>query len=144
VSTPSYSPSWESAAPPEAPELLFPVFFLYPQYATSDLIESFHESSTFGEHLATMFPPVTPPLEWDRKREYSNDGRLVIYAMSHRGRLLKVGRNMTLKQVCKAAAGKGEVRDGLEIADGCLSFAVLTKGEIEEKWVQEWKSTHPT
>lgn len=62
--------------------------------------------------------------------------------MTMRKRLLKVGKKMTLSDVCGAAKGKeGEPRDGLEIKDGCLSFVVLPKGEVEQKWVDDYKKT---
>ncbi|KAJ7499257.1 hypothetical protein FB451DRAFT_1161780 [Mycena latifolia] len=121
--------------------LIIPVFFLYPQHATSDVIPEFVEDTPFAAHLSTMFPPQAPPPSWDVKGEYV-DGQLVIYAMTHRKRLLKVGKKMTLRDVCLAAKAKdGEPRDGLEVKDGCLTFAVLPKGDAEKKWVDEYKST---
>ena len=33
--------------------------------------------------------------------------------------------------------GKG---DRPEVKDGCLSFVVVPKGEVERKWVEEYKS----
>lgn len=117
------------------------MFFLYPQHATSDVISEFAEDTSFADHIATMFPPQAPPPEWDRKGEYV-DGQLVIYAMTHRKRLLKVGKKMTLRDVCKAAKAKeGDPKDGLEVKDGCLTFAVLPKGDVEAKWVEEYKKT---
>ncbi|GLB33421.1 putative tpr repeat protein [Lyophyllum shimeji] len=121
--------------------LVFPVFFLYPQHATSDVIQEFVEDTPFGAHLAAMFPPQAPAPEWDKNGEYV-EGQLVVYAMTHRKRLLKVGKKMTLRDVCKAAKAKeGEKRDGLEVKDGCLTFVVLPKGEVEAKWVEEYKRT---
>lgn len=117
------------------------MFFLYPQYATSDVIPEFVESTPFSAHIATMFPPNAQPPEWDPKGEYV-DGRLVIYAMTHRKRLLKVGKKMTLRDLCNAAKSKaGEPSDGLEVKDGCLTFVILPKGEVETKWVEEYKRT---
>lgn len=87
-----------------------------------------------------MFPPAAPAPEWDKNGEYV-DGKLVVYAMTMRKRLLKVGKKMTLSDICKAAGGKDGVRDGLEVKDGCLSFVVLPKGEAEQKWVDEFKKS---
>ncbi|TFK43292.1 40S ribosomal protein S7 [Crucibulum laeve] len=129
-----YSPHWD---PDDATQstLVLPVFFLYPQYATSDVISEFAEDTPFAAHIAAMFPPETPPPEWDAKHEYV-DGQLVIYAMTHRKRLLKVGKKMTLRDVCNAAKAKeGEPRDGLEVKDGCLTFVVVPKGDVEKKWM---------
>ncbi|KAF5363738.1 hypothetical protein D9756_000603 [Leucocoprinus leucothites] len=136
-----YAPHW---APDDTSNstLIVPVFFLYPQYATSDVITDFIESTPFTAHLEAMFPPNAPPPEWDKDNEYIN-GRLTIYAMTHRKRLLKVGKNMTLLDVCNAAKAKaGEPKDGLELKDGCLTFVVLPKGtDVEKKWVEEFKAT---
>ncbi|KAH9947251.1 40S ribosomal protein S7 [Amylocystis lapponica] len=128
-----YAPHFD----PEDPQhttLVVPVFFLYPQYATSDIVQHFVEDTPFSAHLSVMFPPEASPPEWDKNHQYVA-GQLVIYAMTHRKRLLKVGKKMTLRDACKAAAGKvGEPRDGLEMKDGCLSFVVAPKGEVERKW----------
>jgi small subunit ribosomal protein S7e len=121
--------------------LIIPVFFLYPQHATSDIISHFTEDTPFSAHLTVMFPPQAPAPEWDKKGEYV-DGKLVVYAMTLRKRLFKVGKKMTLIDVCKAAKGKeGEPRDGLEVKDGCLTFVVLPKGDAEKKWVEDFKAT---
>lgn len=122
--------------------VIFPVFFLYPQYATTDVIAEFQEDTPFSAHIATMFPPQAPPPDWDKQGEYT-DGRLVIYAMTHRNRLLKVGKKMTLRDVLMASAAKpGEPKDGLELRDGCLTFVVMPRGEIEQNWVVDFKQTH--
>ncbi|KAI0660911.1 40S ribosomal protein S7 [Cubamyces menziesii] len=114
--------------------LILPVLFLYPQYATSDLISHFQEDTPFSAHLGAMFPPNAPQPEWDKKGEYV-DGNLVVYGFTRRQRLLKIGKKMTLRDVCKAAKAKeGEPRDGLELKDGTLTFIVLPKGEEEQKW----------
>jgi hypothetical protein len=106
------------------------------------VIREFVESTPFIAHLEVMFPPHAPPAEWDKNKEYIN-GNLVIYAMTRQKRLLKVGKNMTLLDVCNAAKGKeGGERDGLELKDGCLTFVVLPKGtEVEKKWVEDFKAS---
>lgn len=117
------------------------MFFLYPQYATTDVIAEYQEDTPFAAHISAMFPPQAPPPEWDQQGQYT-DGRLVVYAMTHRGRLLKVGKKMTLRDVFKASIAKpGEPKDGLELKDGCLTFVVLPKGEEEQKWIEEYKKT---
>ncbi|KAJ7759008.1 hypothetical protein DFH07DRAFT_772340 [Mycena maculata] len=138
-----FAPHFDPEDPTDS-TLIIPVFFLYPQYATSDVIPEFVEDTPFAAHLAAMFPPRALPPNWDVKGEYV-DGQLVIYAMTHRKRLLKVGKKMTLRDVCSAAKGKvGEPWDGLEVKDGCLTFAVLLKGDVEKNWVEEYKSTKDT
>ncbi|CAK5262761.1 unnamed protein product, partial [Mycena citricolor] len=126
---------------PTGTSLIIPVFFLYPQYATSDIIPEFVEDTPFSSHLAVMFPPQAPPPAWDTKHEYV-DGKLAVYAMTRRKRLLKVGKKMSLREVCTAAKEKeGELKDGLELKDGCLTFVVLPKGDAEKKWIDEYKAT---
>ncbi|KAI6165001.1 hypothetical protein EDD17DRAFT_1884906 [Pisolithus thermaeus] len=108
-----YSPHFD---PEDASKstLIFPVFFLYPQHATSDVISDFVENTTFSG------PPVPD-------------------------RLLKVGKKMTLRDVCRVAIQKpGDPVDGLELKDGYLSFAVLPRGEVEQNWVEEFKRTRDT
>ena len=47
---------------------------------------------------------------------------------------------MSLRNVYKAAKAKeGQPMDGLEVKDGCLSFVVMPKGDVEKKWVEEFK-----
>ncbi|CAA7259472.1 unnamed protein product [Cyclocybe aegerita] len=134
------SPHFDSEDP-TASTLVFPVFFLYPEYATSDIISDFSEDTTFGAHIETMFPPNAPPPAWDKKGEYTA-GNLVIYATTYRRRLLKVGKKLSLRDVFKSSKEKeGQAKDGLEIKDGCLSFVVMPKGVVETKWVKEFKKT---
>lgn len=126
---------------PEGKRLVFPVFFLYPQHATSDIISEFNEDTTFAAHLETMFPPQVAPLEWDKKGQYTTSN-LVVYATTHRKRLLKVGKKMTLGDVFKASKEKeGQPKDGLELKDNCLSFVVMPKGDVETNWVEDFKRT---
>jgi len=135
-----YTPSFDEEDPTNS-TMVMPVFFLYPQYATSDVISQFVEDTPFSAHLSAMFPPEAAPPEWDKNGEYIAD-KLVVYAMTHRKRLLKVGKRMTLRDVFNASRGKeGEASDGLELKDGCLTFVVLPKGAIEKSWVEEFKKS---
>jgi len=133
-----YTPHFD----PEDPEtLVVPTFFLYPQHATSDFIPHLIEDTPFAAHLAAMFPPDSAAPEWDKKGEYVA-GQLVLYATTHRKRVLKIGKKMSLRDVCKAVKGKDDkLVDGLELKDGCVSFVVLPKGNVEQKWVEEFKKT---
>ncbi|KAF9076545.1 hypothetical protein BDP27DRAFT_1284388 [Rhodocollybia butyracea] len=133
-----YSPRFDPEDP-SGTSLIFPVFFLYPQYATSDVIPEYIEDTPFSVHLQIMFNPNSPPPDWDAKRQYK-DGNLVVYAMTRRKRLLKVGKKMSLKDIFNASKAKeGEHPDGLELKDNCLTVVILPKGEEEQKWVGEYK-----
>jgi small subunit ribosomal protein S7e len=86
-----------------------------------------------------MFSPGVPPPEWDQQQDYLANN-LVVYATTHRRRLLKVGKKMTLRDVFKASKEKeGAPRDGLELKGDCLTFVVLPKGGPEGRWVEEYK-----
>ncbi|KAG1908126.1 40S ribosomal protein S7 [Suillus fuscotomentosus] len=145
-----YNPKGSSENPyephfdPEDPEgttLIIPVFFLYPQHATSDVIAHFVEDTTFSTHIFQMFPPQAPSPSWDKAGQYISNN-LVVYAITRRKRLLKVGKKMSLRDVCNAAKAKeGDPDDGLELKDGCLTFVVVPKGEVEQNWVDEFKRT---
>ncbi|KAH6915212.1 40S ribosomal protein S7 [Coprinopsis sp. MPI-PUGE-AT-0042] len=127
-----YEPHWDTE---DASTLILPVFFLYPQYATSDVIPEFAEDTTFLAHLERMFPPLGGAPEWDARGEYTTD-QLMVYAFTKGKRLFKVGKKMKLRDVYKM--GKG---DGFEVKDGCLTFVVVPKGDAEKKWVDEFKNT---
>lgn len=135
-----YAPHFDPEDPAKG-TLIFPTFFLYPQHATSDLIPNFVEDTTFAAHITNIFPSDAPAPQWDKNREYV-DGSLVVYATTHQKRLLKIGKEMTLRDVCRAAGKKDrELMEGLELKDGCLMFVVLPKGDMEQKWVQDFKDT---
>ncbi|KDQ29020.1 hypothetical protein PLEOSDRAFT_1038094 [Pleurotus ostreatus PC15] len=134
-----YAPHWDPEDPTQS-TLILPVFFLYPQHATSDVIPEFVEDTPFALHLENMFPPKASSPEWDRVGEYVV-GNLVVYAITSRKRLLKVGKKMSLRDVCTAAKAKDGPIDGLEVKDGCLTFVVLPKGSVEQKWVEDFKQS---
>lgn len=122
--------------------LVFPVFFLYPQHATSDFISEYDETIPFTSHLREMFPSTHEELEkrpaWDQQGEYLVQS-LVVYATTHQNRILKVGKKMNLRDVFKAS--EGGHGDGLELKNGCLTFVVLPKGDVEQRWIQRFKDT---
>lgn len=74
-------------------------------------------------------------------QEYLTEN-LVVYATTHRQRLLKVGKKLTLREVFKAAKERaGAPKDGLELKDNCLTFVVLPKGIVETQWIEEYKKS---
>ena len=148
---PIYSPSSASTEvtwnPPSIDTpLIYPVFLLYPSHSQSDFITHFSEETSLSDHINVMFPssassgPSFP--EWDEKQEYTAENLVVYVETAHR-RLLKAGRDLTLREVIKKAvkepaSGKG-TSDGMVLRDGLLSFIVLVKGEREQKWIDEYK-----
>ena len=132
--------------PPSHTPLIFPVFLLYPSHHQSDLITHFHESASFDDQLAVMFPSSSSATEppwaaWDQQREYFASN-LAVYVETAARRLLKVGKELTLREVlakASTAAKDGRGRDGAVLRDGLLSFVVLVKGEKEKEWIDEFK-----
>jgi len=129
-----YKPRFDEEDPNNT-TLIFPVHFLYPQHATSDSVPQFHEDASFGDCLATMFPPNAGAPTWDKAGEYVTN-RLAIYAATSKKRLLKIGKKMTLRDVI-LEAGKGG--DGLELQGRCLAFIVVPRGDVETNWIAEFK-----
>ena len=85
-----------------------------------------------------MFAEDQPVPEWDAKGQYKASN-LVVYAITRKRRLLKVGKKLTLRDICTSSRGKEEEVDGLQLKDGCLSFVVLPKGEEEKDWIENFK-----
>ncbi|KAG1756045.1 40S ribosomal protein S7 [Suillus lakei] len=105
-----------------------------PEGTTLIIPPHFVEDTTFSTHISQMFPPQAPPPNWDKAGHYTAN-TLVVYAITRRKRLLKVGKKMSLRDVCNAAKAKeGQPDDGLELKDGCLTFVVVPKGEVEQNW----------
>lgn len=165
VNTPSppdnpHPAAFEPSADPEFPltdtnwsppsietPLIFPTFLMYPTHAQSDFITNFNQETSLDDQLAQVFPSSStsqdvPWAEWDTKRQYYNSN-LVVYVETRHRRLLKVGKELTLREVMAKAsrpAGDGGVpKDGIVLKDGLLSFIVLPKGEEEKKWIEEFK-----
>lgn len=132
---------------PETP-LIFPTFLMYPTYAQSDFITHFHQETSLDDQLAQMFPVSSssasanvPWAGWDEKRQFYTSN-LVVYVETRHRRLLKVGKELTLREVlAKAAkpASEGVGKDGVVLKDGLLSFVVLPKGQEEQAWIAEFK-----
>ena len=78
--------------------------------------------------------------EWDKHGEYLAPD-LVVYAITRKRRLLKVGKKMSLLDLYGASKGKDGQIDGLEVKNGCLSVVVLPKGDVEKHWLEEFKAT---
>lgn len=120
---------------------------MYPTHAQSDFITHFNQETSLDDQLAQVFPATStsqdvPWAEWDTKRQYYNSN-LVVYAETRHRRLLKVGKELTLREVLAKAfrpAGDGGVpKDGIVLKDGLLSFIVLPKGQEEKSWIEEFK-----
>jgi tetratricopeptide (TPR) repeat protein len=146
--TPLYPPevAQEWTVPLPYTPLIFPVFLLYPQHSTSDFITHFHEDTSFEDQLGPIFPASasasSPPWsDWDDKHEYYTSN-LVVYVETMQRRLLKISKEITLREVLTKARRDpvGNVgRDGIVLRDGLLSFIVLPKGPEERKFIDRFK-----
>lgn len=140
---PEFDPA-ESKPYTPTTQIMFPVFLLYPQHSTSDFISRFAEHTTFKDQLAVIFPKGGLPPAWDQENHEYQSGRLAVYAVTRQGRLLKIPSKSTLADVFLQVGtmikeGDKQVQDGMEIRDGCLSFAIVPKGDVENWYVEDFK-----
>lgn len=138
------SPQW--SPPPSQTPLIIPTFLLYPAYNQSDLISHFDEETSFDDQLADIFPASPKDTKirwasWDIKREYFTSN-LAVYVETSQKRLLKIGKELTLREVIGKArreAKDDQPKDGIVLQDGLLSFVVLARGAGETEWIDEFK-----
>ncbi|ELK06188.1 tetratricopeptide repeat protein 4 isoform X1 [Pteropus alecto] len=76
--------------------LSWPVLLLYPEYAQSDFISTFHEDSRFIDHLMVMFGEMP---SWDLEQKYCPDNLEVYFEDEDRAELYRVPPKSTLLQV---------------------------------------------
>jgi hypothetical protein len=131
--------------PDPSTPLIFPTFLLYPAYNQSDLITHFHENTSLNDQLTVMFPSSpsssSPPwAEWDVAHEFWKEN-LAVYVETAQKRLLKIGKEIALREVLAKAVkfGADGKKDGVVLRDGLLSFVVLVKGKQEKAWIEKYK-----
>ncbi|KAJ9065259.1 HSP70/90 co-chaperone [Entomophthora muscae] len=83
-------------------QLIWPVFFLYPEFKESDFIEKCEDGTSFMDHLEVMFEMPAP---WDNPEspKYTKDS-IEVYFESFptnvtKPSLVKVGKKCTIRQV---------------------------------------------
>ncbi|CAE6530470.1 unnamed protein product [Rhizoctonia solani] len=143
---PEHLPFLDPPTPPypAAAELICRVVLVYPQYGQTDLIVRFSTEDTLGAHLGTILPgPETggdvPFAPWDEKQEYTSTN-VNVYVKTRKGRVLRLGRNKTLAEICKTARGKEGEDDGLVVGQGVIAFVVVPKGSLaEDKYLKSVK-----
>ncbi|KAJ9590693.1 hypothetical protein L9F63_016209 [Diploptera punctata] len=102
--------------------LVWPVMFLYPEYKVTDLIQEFHENSTFSHHLDTMFE--SPP-DWDRDQTYVAKNLNIYYEDKSNSKLHKVAHTDTLHAVLS--------RKTYIVSGGTPCFLILVQGSRVEQ-----------
>ncbi|KAG9090770.1 hypothetical protein FRC06_000888 [Ceratobasidium sp. 370] len=133
---------------PATAELICRVALVYPQHGQTDLIIRFSTHDTLGAHLDSILPDPSSPdgqLEfppWDTKREYSSRA-VNVYVRTRQGRVLKLGRNKTLAEICANVRKTGKERgieDGLVVGQGVIAFVVVPRGsDAEERYIRSVK-----
>ncbi|QRV91028.1 TPR-1 domain protein [Ceratobasidium sp. AG-Ba] len=130
---------------PTTAELVCRVALVYPQYAQTDLIIRFSTYDTLGAHLDTILPDPSssdgqleyPP--WDIKKEYTSRG-VNVYVQTKQGRVLKLGRNKTLGDICANVRTTGKAKgleDGLVVGQGVIAFVVVPRAsEAEDRYLK--------
>lgn len=114
-----------------ASELSFPALLLYPLRLQTDIVSSFGERETLGQHLEYILPPP-----WDDDAaggggEYGPKMVECYMETATPGGLVKVGRNMPLLQILGAAK--------VEVVDELLRFFVVPKKRAAE-WIADFKA----
>ncbi|XP_059483090.1 DNA polymerase interacting tetratricopeptide repeat-containing, protein of 47 kDa [Neocloeon triangulifer] len=108
--------------------LTWPVLFLYPHYGITDLVQHFHEDTTFREQLAELFP-VGSKAEWDTDNVFVNVDDMNIYFESkQKDELVPVSKDSTLLKV---------LTDGRYVVhSGTPSFLVVIAGSSAENRIK--------
>jgi hypothetical protein len=111
------------------PVLSIPVFILRPFTPSGpvrDLIMAFPTDTTFSSQLI----PMAEELGWSLKA-------MNLFCVTTKGRVLKVGKGLTLGEMMIRA--KGEGGDGMKLVEGwCMEFTLVEK-EREKEWVESVK-----
>ena len=115
---------------PTGSTLILPVLFLYPEYATSDMISDFVEDTSFAAIFVVVFPPSAAV----GRRGYICGcvARRVCDDKAEEAVESRTGDDA--EERCRASgSGSGAVgpngKGRLEVKDGCLSFVALPKGD---------------
>nr|CAG8583942.1 12333_t:CDS:2 [Entrophospora candida] len=124
---------------PESQQLIWPVFFLYPEYKESDFVAAFNEDTTFLDHLEVIFENPAP---WDVDGKYRSLNNLQIYfeydpsnsgGMDAKPKLIKIGKKCILKEALSHP--KYIVKNGIP------SFIILSdKGSFHDEFISKYKS----
>ncbi|KAF2857965.1 TPR-like protein [Piedraia hortae CBS 480.64] len=104
--------------------LHFPVLFLYPREAQSDLVKAVTEEESLGPHLELMLPPP-----WDTAGAYHPDN-VDCYMETRPGGLIKAGKKVKLLQLLK--------RGPVDIVDGLVKVYVVPRADVAA-WIEDFK-----
>ncbi|KAJ1985988.1 HSP70/90 co-chaperone [Dimargaris cristalligena] len=113
--------------------LLWPVFFLYPEFKETDFVEAFDELDTFQDHLDTI---LEHPAPWDPKHQYSPTNVELYFEYfptpAAEPKLLKVGLSCTLAQALS--------HPRYTVVNSIPAFIMLAKsGSFREQFLAKYK-----
>lgn len=119
---------------PSGDGLVWPAVFLYPEVMESDFVQSFDESSTFGEQLELLFGDTVDQPEWNASGRYTPNSVSVWFKDHFTGKPVAISPETTLRTVV--------FDKRFHIDNGTTSFWVLPKGtEYEARFLAETGST---
>lgn len=81
-------------------------------------------------------------MPWDPQGEYVAN-RLSVIAKTRKGRLLRVGHKLSLRELLdQGATPSNDDRDGIVLRDGIIDLYVLPKGsDAERQWITANKAS---
>lgn len=79
--------------------LVWPVYFLYPEYAEVDFIQEFKENTRFIDHLRVMFGSPNNQPKWDKQNNYIPEKLQIYFENSEEDCLVSVNKNSTLREI---------------------------------------------
>lgn len=109
--------------------LQWPVLFMYPEYKVSEVVEEFHEDTTFEAHLDVMFQERAP---WDSSGIYKKELIEIYHETENNDSIRKVPADFTLGQVL--SSGKIRIKAGTPVFIA-LSRTSPFKKTFLSKWV---------
>nr|XP_050042502.1 DNA polymerase interacting tetratricopeptide repeat-containing, protein of 47 kDa-like isoform X1 [Dermacentor andersoni] len=105
---------------PTGDGLVWPAIFLYPEVMESDFVQSFDESSTFGEQLELLFGDPNSQPEWNASGRYTPNHVSVWFKDHFTGKPVAISPATTLRTVV--------FNKRFHIDNGTASFWILPKG----------------
>ena len=108
--------------------LYWPVLLMYPEYKTSDFIESFGENTFFSDHVEALFSHKAP---WDEHYEY-RVGNLDVFVENYKEeKLYEVPLNVSLRKILSSPK--------VVVRTGTPGFVILAKSSsFRSKFLEKY------
>ncbi|XP_023217001.1 tetratricopeptide repeat protein 4-like [Centruroides sculpturatus] len=105
--------------------LIWPVYFLYPEFAEMDFIQEFGENTRFFDHLKVMFGSPENRPEWDKTNSYIPEKLQIYFEYSEEDCLVSVNKNSTLQEILRD--------DRYWVKNGTPAFIIMVQNSEFEK-----------